>query len=146
MDVGKVEKQRWNGCPTGDGRVESSCQALPDERTGISPNSEQLSIRLDNRLDLIFIIASISLPPRQSSRSILHVVDSTSVLHVRPPRQPSMSLSPRQSPRQSSTTALHVCLNLAAWRFAGIYTRPSALKKNQRSRIVVVSPPFIVYP
>ena len=23
-DVGEVEKQRWNGCPTGDGRVEGS--------------------------------------------------------------------------------------------------------------------------
>ena len=22
MDVGKLEKQRWNGCPTGDGRIE----------------------------------------------------------------------------------------------------------------------------
>ena len=22
MDVGEVAKQRWNGCPTGDGRVE----------------------------------------------------------------------------------------------------------------------------
>ena len=24
VDVGEVEKQRWNGCPTGDGRVEGS--------------------------------------------------------------------------------------------------------------------------
>ena len=24
VDVGVVKKQRWNGCPTGDGRVEAS--------------------------------------------------------------------------------------------------------------------------
>ena len=58
-------------------------------------------------------------------RNLSELVDDSISL---PPRQLSTPALPRQFPRQLSTSVLHVCLDLTAWRFVGIYTRPSALK------------------
>ena len=73
-------------------------------------------------------------PPHQASTSGLHINPphqaSTSILHIRPPHQSSTSGLHINPPHQSSTLilhvvastlALHVCLELATWRFAGIY-------------------------
>ena len=48
MDVGEVEKQRWNGCPTGDGRFESIFVGTWDgrDRTGQGRDSDESKSQL----------------------------------------------------------------------------------------------------
>ena len=48
MDVGEVEKQRWNGCPTGDGRVEGNLVEM--DRDGVESSKLHVKKKVDMRV------------------------------------------------------------------------------------------------
>ena len=46
MDVGEMEKQRWNGCPTGDRRVKGNLVEMDRDGTGQGRDEDEGECRV----------------------------------------------------------------------------------------------------